>query len=253
MPTSEGTFDDALELVRHAEQELPKIRAAYEQSLDARSISSTLLIEIKNFCENLRSALDFAATGVFERYGTSKSARPRIYFPYASPGQSRDAFEISGRIEASLPGVAKTRPDIAATLLDMQAFSASGYRWLPTFMEITNENKHQRLTPQTRKEQKELRISGLGASMSLGQGASISMGPGTSISIGGAIIRGGQSFDVNNPPRVQGGKVELITWVSFHFSANDAPVMPLLENALNGVREIVTKLMSASLWLAITR
>jgi hypothetical protein len=164
-----STFDDAANLIKHAEQELPKIAQAYQQSLQAQSISPTLLIEIKNFCENLRSALDFAATGLFERYGASKSARPKIYFPYATDKQSRSDFETSGRIEACVPGVSKSRPDIATTLLKMQHFSTSGHSWLPAFMELTNENKHQRLTPQTRKEQKELRISGQGASISLGR------------------------------------------------------------------------------------
>ena len=118
-------------------------------------------------------------------------------------------------------------------------------------MELTNENKHQRLTPQIRKETRELRISGGDASISVGRasisvgsGASISVGSGASISIGSAVIRGGQSFDVNRPPRVEGGKVELITWVSFHFDTNDLPVIPLLESALKGVRDIVKELSS---------
>jgi hypothetical protein len=81
--------------------------------------------------------------------------------------------------------------------------------------------------------------------MSLGQGASISIGQGASISIGGSIIPGGQSFDVNRLPQVKGGKVEVITWVSFHFETNDEPVIPFLESALVGVREIVTELSSA--------
>jgi len=125
--------------------------------------------------------------------------------------------------------------------MDLQHFGSNGHKWLPAFMDLTNENKHQRLTPQERRESKELRISGGGASMSLGQGASISVGSGASISIGGAIIRGGQSFDVNRPPLVEGGRVDVITWISFHFD-NGEPVIPLLEAALQGVRQIVNEL-----------
>jgi hypothetical protein len=124
----------------------------------------------------------------------------------------------------------------------MQHFGSRGYTWLPAFMELTNENKHQRLTPQVRKESKEPRISGGGASIGIGEGASISIGPGASISVGGAIIRGGQSFGVGNPPRVEGGTVEVITWVSFHFDSNGQPVLPFLELALKGSRDIVNKL-----------
>jgi hypothetical protein len=210
--------------------------------LHAKTVSPTLLIEIKNFFENLRSALDFAATGIFDSHGSSSKGKPRIYFPYATGGQTRGAFEKNARIETCIPGLSKSRPDIVQTLLEMQHFGARGHTWLPAFMELTNENKHQRLTPQVRKETKELRISGGGASMSMGTGASVSIGKGASISIGGAVIQGGQSFNVHQPPRVSGGKVEVITWVSFHFETNDQSVIPFLERALNGVGDIVKEL-----------
>jgi hypothetical protein len=237
-------FDDAATLVRHAESVLPKFRAAYESSLHDKRISPSLLVEIKNSCENLRSALDFAATGVFHRDCPSLQRRPKIYFPYATRGQARETFEKSGRIEACIPGLTASRPDVAQLLVEMQHFGSKGYTWLPEFMDLTNENKHQRLTPQIRKEAKELRISGGGASISLGEGASISLGSGASISVGGAMIPGGQSFDVNRPPRVEGGKVDVITWVSFQFETNGQPVVPFLETALKGVDEIVKALGS---------
>src|SRR6266404_8407252 len=78
-----SAFDDAKELITHAKAELPKIRAAYESSLHAKAVSATLKVEIKNFVENLRSALDFAAHGLFDRFGNSSKADPKIYFPYA--------------------------------------------------------------------------------------------------------------------------------------------------------------------------
>jgi len=218
------------------------LREAYEASLQEKVVRQSLLIEIKNFFENLRSALDFAAGGVFDRHGFSQKAKPKTYFPYATAGQTRADFERSGRIEASIPGITASRPDIVQTLLEMQHFGNFGHTWLPAFMDVTNENKHQRLTPQIRKETRELRVSGAGAAMSVGEGASISVGSGASISVGGAIIPGGQSFDVSRPPRVEGGKVEVIRWVSFHFESNDQPVIPFLESALNGVRDIVSRL-----------
>lgn len=237
-----SAFDDAKELIRHAEGDLAKIRQAYEASLHAKAVSGSLLVQIKNFFENIRSALDFSAGGLFERYGSSKKADPKIYFPYATANQDRATFEKSGRIEICIPGLSLSRPDLVQLLLEMQHFGSRGFAWLPIFMELTNENKHQRLTPQVRRESKELRISGGGASIGIGEGASISIGHGASISIGGAVIRGGQSFGVGNPPRVEGGRVEEITWVSFHFDSNGEPVPPFLEIALKGAREIVNEL-----------
>ena len=239
-----GCFEDARDLVDHARAELPKIHQAYAQSLEAKEVKRHLLVEIKNLLENLRSALDFAAHGLFEKYGSSPKASPNIYFPYAPLDRTRTDFEKSKRIEACIPGLAASRPDIVAALMDMQHFGSGGHRWLPEFMDLNNENKHEHLTPQTRREKKELRIGSGGAVISMGEGARISMGPGTSISFGGgAVIRGGQEFDVNRPPRVDGpATVEVIRWVSFHFESNDQPVIPFLETAVEGVGSIVDEL-----------
>ena len=237
-----SAFDDALELVKHAEGDLAKIRKAYEASLHAKEVSGSLQVQIKNFVENLRSALDFAANGLFERYGSSLQAKPKVYFPYATAAQSRAMFESSGRIDVCIPGIGSSRPDIVQSLVEMQHFEVNGHEWLPDFMDLTNENKHERLTPQVRKETKELRISRGGASIGMGEGASITVGSGASISIGGAVIRGGQTFDVDNPPRVEGGKVEKTTWVSFDFESTGRPVIPLLEAALKGTSQIVREL-----------
>jgi hypothetical protein len=237
-----SAFDDANELIKHAENDLVKIREAYEASLHAKEITGALRVQIKNFIENLRSALDFCAHGLFDKFGSSPKANPKIYFPYATASQERATFQKTGRIEACIPGISASRPDIVQSLLEMQHFGSHGYAWLPDLMDLTNENKHERLTPQVRKEWKELRISGGGASIGIGEGASISVGPGASISIGGAVIRGGQTFGVGSPPRVEGGRVETITWVSFNFEATGRPVLPLLETALNATRQIVAEL-----------
>jgi len=77
-------FDDAKELVKHAENQFGRIKKLYEQSLHKRSIEPELLIEIKNLMENLRSALDFTAHGLFNKYGNSTKSGLKIYFPYAT-------------------------------------------------------------------------------------------------------------------------------------------------------------------------
>jgi len=60
-------YKDAIVLVDHASDELTKIRAAYEQTLPAQSVTPILLIAIKNLCENLRSALDFVSVVTREK------------------------------------------------------------------------------------------------------------------------------------------------------------------------------------------
>ena len=238
-----GHFDDAKELIKYARGRLPEIQSAYETSLSDQKVKPQLLIEIKNFMENLRSALDFTAHGLFDKYGASTSRSPRIYFPYATLNQSETCFRRSSKIDACIPGLSSNRPDIAEKIISFQHFSAEQNKWLPIFMQLNNENKHQQLTPQTRKEKKELKMSSGGASVSIGSHASISVGRGASVQIGRMIVPGGQSFSADKPPVTFGpGKKEVITWVSFHFSTTDTRVLPLLNQALEGVSRIVPEL-----------
>ncbi len=96
-------FDDARALVNHARGALPKLEEDYESSLNDRIVKPALLIDIKNIMENLRSALDFSAHGLFTKYGTSAKANPKIYFPYAALGQTQAVFQASNRIETLYP------------------------------------------------------------------------------------------------------------------------------------------------------
>ena len=238
-----GYFDEARQLVEHSRDRFSEIQSAYEASLSDQEIKPKLLIDIKNLMENLRSAMDFAAQGLFEKYGSSTSKSPKIYFPYALSSQSEAEFRRSKRIDACIPGLSLNRPDIVEKLISFQHFSDKLNQWLPVFMQLNNENKHQKLTPQIRKEAKELRISSGGASISMGSGASMSIGQGASIRIGGMVIPGGQTFNAERPPVTIGpGEKEVVTWVSFHFSTADTPVLPLLNQALDGVYRMVSEL-----------
>ena len=113
-------------------------------------------------------------------------------------------------------------------------------------MDLNNENKHQRLTPQTRTEDKELNIkfdNGLTA-ISLSGGSIIHLAEGSIMEIGDSIIRGEQTFSAENPPIIENGNAQIITWVSFEFTDLNEPVIPFLVKALVGCNNIVTKLTS---------
>ena len=236
-------FDDANSLLQHAEKQLPQIKAEYESSLSKKEIDTSLLIDIKNFMENLRSALDFSAHGLFDAYGSSSKAKPNIYFPYAALAQDITKFRQNKRIERCIPGISASRPDIASKLETFQHFSSPDNKWLPIFMDLNNENKHQQLTPQERKETKQLNISSGGAGISLGEGASIQLGAGSSIQIGGMTIPGGQTISTKSPASTIGpGQQTLTRWVSFNFTSNNEPVLPLLQKSLTGIKSIVNEL-----------
>lgn len=238
-------FDDAKALVEHCEQTFSAVEAEYKASLSTRQVRKALLIKIKNLMENLRSALDFCAHGLFQKYGSTAKTGVKLYFPYAQLNQSAEVFRKKKGTALGIPGL-ESQPQIVAKIESYQHFAALSNRWLPVFMDLNNENKHQHLTPQTSNERKELRLSSGGAQVSLGQGARISLGRGASIRIGGMKIEGGQEVSTDQPARTSGeGTQELLTWVSFNFSTNNEPVLPLLSAAVQGVRRIVDELSTA--------
>lgn len=233
--------EDALELIKESKNILAEIKNEYEESLHDQQIKPRLLIKIKNFMENLRSALDFTAHHLYDTYGIPNSGNSNIYFPYAWTGLDLHGFRAKNLIQNKIPGLITNRPDIAADIESYQHFTSNANSWLPKFMELNNENKHQKLSPQTRKEVKQLNIKSgnSGASISLVGGATISLGKGAFIQMGDTIIPGGQTFDANNPPATFGGTKEVITWVSFDFTDLNEPAYPFLEKALKGCEKIV--------------
>ncbi len=239
-----GHFEDANSLVKKSVLDLEGLKAAYEQSLSQQFVSPELLIDIKNLMENLRSALDYAAHGLFTSYGCSAKVDPKVYFPYAIASQSLTDFRNANRIESCIPGIVATRPDIVLKLEGYQHFSGKQWRWVPMFMALNNSNKHQQLTPQIRRQTRELRMTFPGgATISMAEGARIVIGSGASIASSGGLIRGGQEISVDKPPVMTGGgKSEVLAWVSFHFASNGEAVIPFLVECVDGAKQIVSEL-----------
>ena len=236
-------FDDAKLLVRHAKNRISEIKKEYDDSLEKMNVEPSLLVDIKNLMENLRSALDFAAHGLFDAHGHSSKKNLNIYFPYAPLAQSLDEFRRKNRIEICIPGLSSSRPDIVMKLESYQHFTSSENKWLPLFMDLNNENKHQKLTPQVRAEKRQLDITSGGTGITLQDGASISLGNGASIKMGGMTILGGQTITTESPAITTGlGSQTITKWISFYFSTNNEPVVPFLEKAILKVEGIIDEL-----------
>ncbi len=216
-------FDDARTLLAHSQAKAKTLRTLHKQCLAAKSVKPQFLIEVKNFMENLRSALDYCARGLFAKYGHSNKANPQIYFPYARPPDHKIKFR-NEIVERSIPGVLASRPDIVDMLETYQYFGNTG-NWLPLFMRITNENKHEELTPQVEKQYAAVAISG-------------------TIPAGGTV-----KIDLTNIP-LGGGPDKPFhavagTWNGLEFTSTGVLVMPHLEHALRNVIRIVDELSAA--------
>lgn len=126
-------------LLDGASGQLTTVRNLYEATLEKKD-ASPLQVLIKNILENQRSALDYMARAIVERYGKSGG---KVYYPMA-----RHPNEFPNLFERNMPGVNALRPDLRNAIKHRQPFRP-GYDWLGYLSTLTNENKHKRLTPQT--------------------------------------------------------------------------------------------------------
>ena len=124
-------------------------------------------------------------------------------------------------IERNIPGLLESKQDIAKVLESYQHFGETG-KWLPLFMDIVNKNKHERLTPQIKKQYTMVRISG-------------TLPPGGSVEI-----------DLKNIP-IGGGPDKPFDavarkWTGLEFAASGVLVLPFLDYVLKNVKKIVNEL-----------
>ena len=216
-------FDDASTLVDHSTEKIEMLRELHKKCLVENSVPSEFRVEVKNFMENLRSALDYCARGLFTKYGQSSKANPDIYFPYVTPPNDRDKFR-NEIVEGKIPGLLANRPDIVDMLATYQYYGNSG-NWLHVFMRITNENKHEQLVPQVEKQRTVVMISGT------------------------VPTKGTVKIDLKKIP-LGGGPDKPFdavagTWTGLEFKDTGVPVMLHLEIALQNVSRIVGELSAA--------
>ncbi len=216
-------FDDARTLVDHCEAKNEAIRAMYARCLAAETVAPELQVEVKNFMENLRSALDYCASALFSKYGSSTKSHPKIYFPCVFPPKDRVAFRNTV-VEQKIPGLLASRPDIVDILESYQYFGHTG-NWLCSFMRIVNEHKHEHLTGQVKKQYKTVAIKA-----TIPDGETLKIDP-SNIPLGGGP---------DKPFHAAAG-----TWTGLVFADSHVQVMPFIQNVLQNVRRIVEKLAAA--------
>jgi len=233
-----GRIDDIDALFEVADEQLQKIEAEYDKSLNSQAISPKLSVYIKNYLENLRSPLDYLAKEICEKI-LSKTKGHKTYFPISCENSNAFASHMS----KYLSGLDVANKQLYTVLEEIQTYSNSGFQALPKLSKLVNENKHNKLSPQTRTERRGLEINFPG-------GSKISMGPGSSISGGGVISSGGGwispdggSISGDSPARVGGGGVtQTVTrWVSFTFDETGDNVMSLLKACRQDVEHILDR------------
>ena len=150
--------------------------------------------------------------------------------------------------EKFFPGLQDLDPKLYETLRELQAYRPGGCKAMPRLAKLVNENKHTKLSPQSRREERGLTIDFPG-------GASIKMGPGAAISGYGTISSGGRtispaggSISGESPAAAASNVKQTVdVWVSFHFDESGEEVMALLHQCREDVERTVATI-SRILW-----
>ena len=226
-------------LIEHAKTDLEKIEEQYNKALEETTIPSSLQIDIKNYMENLRSALDYIAHDIYEqqiaphRASTGKPEISKIHFPY---GKTENDFK-SG-VGSNLPELKNVSQDLYSTLETIQPYKTED-NWLFDFCRTLNEKKHDTLTPQKKEERRGLDIDFGGEKIQMGPGSSIS-GTGFIGAKAGGIHLQGDTISGDSPAQRISGKAKqtIIRWISFKFADTGVEVLPLLKKALTGIEDL---------------
>ncbi|MBW8041199.1 MAG: hypothetical protein FVQ85_14515 [Planctomycetes bacterium] len=231
--------NDVAAILKAASEQHKEIKAKYDDAL--RNKSMDLKIPVKNLMENLRSSLDYMAHDIYEaccKPSRSASAQPdpkNIYFPYAKTEQ-----DFRSHVGAVLPGLQSQSVAVYDLLLSIQPFKCNN-TWLYDLCSVLNENKHERLVPQERKETETYSVKGQHGSVTIrrGPGSSVTSKPGAVKTFGVPAQFMGDA--IASDPR--GGLDHVITrWVSFMFEGTNINVLGLLNKSVATIQEFVDEL-----------
>lgn len=222
--------NDIEALLARADKTEQTIFVKYNKSLQSKEISADLKIDIKDFFGNLRSVLDYIAHDIVDTYCPSAKPSNRIYFPIRD---DQNKFDIE--INKSYPELLKNKNSIYIILNDNQPFIIDDNKWLSFFNNLNNENKHDRLVPQTRVETKNVKVTNLG-------GGSVSWGSG--VTFGGGVSVMGVLIDPNTQLPVPNNivKTEIVTWVDFQFEDLNVSALWLINESLKKIRKLFSDL-----------
>jgi hypothetical protein len=135
-------------LLDAAEAEEGKIRQCYEESAAQRVASDRLKVSIKTFLEHLRSALDYQAHDIQDRFCPKADPKAKVYFPITS---NSDGFK--SHIGKWCPCLQQNGPRVWKCLESVQPYQGKDKEWLRQFNLLVNESKHRDLVVHEHREE----------------------------------------------------------------------------------------------------
>jgi hypothetical protein len=203
----------------------------------AMSVTCELRIVIKEMLDHLRSALEYCAQEVQNRYVRSGDAA----FPIAikakgqDPGQDATYFDEK-IIPRKLPRMRNVKPEAITLFRSFQWFEPGGEEWLSDLHLLWNENKHNQLSKQTSQG----RVAG--TFQRGGERHYVIVGP-----VGGRAIYVATGVGVREQLLQDLSAQEKATYKEFpltRFDETGEIVEDLLDKSTKGVEKVVTKIES---------
>ena len=127
---------------------MASVESHYRRGLDAKSVSDSLLYDVRRVIQDCQSALDWTASAVNDRYGSGRAP----YFPLARRPEDFDA-----ELDKQIKGLHANHPAIAAAFERHQPYQ-TGSEVLGYLHKLSRVNKHQDFSPQTRTERLRTRV-----------------------------------------------------------------------------------------------
>ncbi len=230
--------DNVFGLLDHAKNELASsslknIEQQYREALTSKTVPISLQIDVKNFMENLRSALDYIAHDIYEKIIGSIPPEKNVYFPY---GQTENNFKSA--IGSNLPNLTSLNPDIYNLIESVQPYK-NGDDWIFQFCQIVNEKKHNTLTPQKVTETgTTTTASTKNVSMTMpinNPHFKVHQSQNVKITLGGIPVK---LSDQGIEPLAPGLQITITKWVSFQFSTTSIEVLPFLKKSLEKIEDL---------------
>ncbi len=137
------------ELLTAAERQFKCLDGLFKEAAKSREISGPLAVQIKNFSENLRSALDYSARGIYEK-NCGPLPRRSPYFPICDLRKKFDK-----KIRKDFPNLELSNAELVRYLAQVQPFSHRPQnQWLAKFRNYVNGMKHFELAAYSVRDEK---------------------------------------------------------------------------------------------------
>lgn len=239
------SFEDALNLIDYSRAGFNLLKLEYGYCTDIKTVTPGLPVMIKNFLQNARSALDFSAHALYQKFGDQSNPSTTISFPYAWFGATD--IEFGKKVDINLPGIKTKRPDIYHILDSYQYYSFDENIWLPEFMELIDNDKYADLIIEPIEDVDQLvgDFGIRGAGLVLRGEGTIEMGENAIIESKYGSIKGEQTLSMRHPMmKHQRGavKTNITKHVLIYFESNGEEVISFLDDILHNVSIIINDL-----------